>query len=336
MLKQLLIFNNEERELVLNSNLEHVIIDDIIIINIDSHRLLYLINVSLRGSYITCGLHYELPDDKGVQETKELPVEEHEAAKKIDEQVSAIQEILVIDNDLVNKLTAENEKLKAMVSSLEQEVNETERKYEETSKIGEERLKQTMEAESKIIQVKIEMQRLEEKMSDMGTGKQKFQSTPIRTMSEPLENGHFAQLGYGASKQFGREDSKMKRSTIEKQQQESVDDLIKCVAQNIGFSQEKPIAAFTIYKCRLYWKSFEAEKTSVFVRLIEMIGYALEGEDNTDTIAYWLTNTSSLLFLLQRTLKAIGAWKPPAAASLFARMTKSFRSSSVHNYALVA
>ncbi|KAK8599738.1 hypothetical protein V6N12_049611 [Hibiscus sabdariffa] len=265
-----------------------------------------------------------------VQETKELPVEEHEAAKKIAEQVSAIQEILVIDNDLVNKLTAENEKLKAMVSSLEQEINETERKYEETSKISEERLKQATEAESKIIQLKIEMQSLEEKMSDMGTGKQKFQSTPIRTMSEPLENGHFAQLGYGASKQFGREDSKMKRSTTEKQQQESVDDLIKCVSQNLGFSQEKPIAAFTIYKCLLYWKSFEAEKTSVFDRLIEMIGTALEDEDNTDNIAYWLTNTSSLLFLLQRTLKAVGARKPPAAASLFARMTKSFRSSSAN------
>ncbi|KAL4297253.1 hypothetical protein GQ457_12G001630 [Hibiscus cannabinus] len=265
-----------------------------------------------------------------VQETKELPVQEHEAAKKIAEQVSAIQEILVIDNDLVNKLTAENEKLKAMVSSLEQEINETERKYEETSKISEERLKQATEAESKIIQLKIEMQSLEEKMSDMGTGKQKFQSTPIRTMSEPLENGHFAQMGYGASKQFGKEDSKMKRSTTEKQQQESVDDLIKCVSQNLGFSQEKPIAAFTIYRCLLYWKSFEAEKTSVFDRLIEMIGSSLEDEDNTDNIAYWLTNTSSLLFLLQRTLKAVGARKPPAAASLFARMTKSFRSSSAN------
>ncbi|KAK9009786.1 hypothetical protein V6N11_036312 [Hibiscus sabdariffa] len=258
-----------------------------------------------------------------VQETKELPVQEHEAAKKIAEQVSAIQEILVIDNDLVNKLTAENEKLKAMVSSLEQEINETERKYEETSKISEERLKQATEAESKIIQLKIEMQSLEEKMSDMGTGKQKFQSTPIRTMSE-------AQQGYGASKQFGKEDSKMKRSTTEKQQQESVDDLIKCVSQNLGFSQEKPIAAFTIYKCLLYWKSFEAEKTSVFDRLVEMIGSSLEDEDNTDNIAYWLTNTSSLLFLLQRTLKAVGARKPPAAASLFARMTKSFRSSSAN------
>ncbi|GMI96152.1 myosin XI B, ARABIDOPSIS THALIANA MYOSIN XI B, MYOSIN XI-8, MYOSIN XI B [Hibiscus trionum] len=269
-----------------------------------------------------------------VQETHELPVEESEAAKNIPEQVPGIQEIPVIDNELIDKTTAENEQLKAMVSSLEQEIIETERKYEETHKLSEERLKQATEAESKIIELKIEMQRLEENMSEMGTGNKKLQSTPSRTLSEvpsaPLENGHFAQLSSGPSKQFGREDSKMRRSNTERQQQESVDDLIKCVSQNIGFSQEKPIAAFTIYKCLLYWKSFEAEKTSVFDRLIEMIGSALEDEDNTDNIAYWLSNTSSLLFLLQRTLKAVGARKPPAAASLFARMTKSFRSSSAN------
>lgn len=45
---------------------------------------------------------------------------------------------------------------------------------------------------------------------------------------------------------------------------------------NIGFSNGKPVAAFTIYKCLLHWKSFEAEKTSVFDRLIQMIGSAIE------------------------------------------------------------
>lgn len=58
--------------------------------------------------------------------------------------------------------------------------------------------------------------------------------------------------------------------------QESVDTLIQCVTQNLGFSQEKPVAAFTIYKCLLHWRSFEAERTSVFDRLIQMIGSALE------------------------------------------------------------
>ena len=43
-------------------------------------------------------------------------------------------------------------------------------------------------------------------------------------------------------------------------------------------------------------------------------------------MAYWLSNTSTLLFLLQRSLKAAGASatpqrKPPSATSLFGRMT---------------
>lgn len=58
--------------------------------------------------------------------------------------------------------------------------------------------------------------------------------------------------------------------------QESVDILIKCVSQDLGFSEGKPVAAFTIYKCLLNWNSFEAEKTNVFDRLIQMIGSAIE------------------------------------------------------------
>lgn len=58
--------------------------------------------------------------------------------------------------------------------------------------------------------------------------------------------------------------------------QENVDSLIKCVRQYLGFSHGKPIAAFTIYKCLLHWRSFEAERTSVFDRLIQMIGSAIE------------------------------------------------------------
>jgi len=45
------------------------------------------------------------------------------------------------------------------VSSLEEKIGETEKRYEEANKISEERLKQTLDAESKIIQLKTAMQR---------------------------------------------------------------------------------------------------------------------------------------------------------------------------------
>lgn len=46
-----------------------------------------------------------------------------------------------------------------LVSSLEKKIDETEKKYKETNKLSEDRLKQALEAESKIIQLKTAMQR---------------------------------------------------------------------------------------------------------------------------------------------------------------------------------
>ncbi|XP_077227543.1 myosin-6-like isoform X2 [Tasmannia lanceolata] len=288
------------------------------------------------------------------KETKTLLMKERETAKLSAEQVPVIQ-VPVIDSTMLDKLTTENEKLKVMVSSLEMKIDETERKFEETNKISEERLKKAVEAESKIIQLKSAMQRLEEKLSTMESEDQILRqqillNSPVKRMSEHLsipksknlENGHYKseelkpksepQNLPSANKDDAESDNKLRRFHIERQH-ESVDALIKCVVQNIGFSQGKPVAAFTIFKCLLHWKSFEAERTSVFDRLIQMIGSAIENQENNEHLAYWLANTSSLLFLLQRSLKASSPAgtsplkKPPPATTLFGRMTQGFRSS---------
>ncbi|KAJ6912075.1 myosin-6-like isoform X2 [Populus alba x Populus x berolinensis] len=272
------------------------------------------------------------------QESKALLIKERESIKKEAEQVPTILEVPVIDNELVNKLTAENEMLKAMVSSLEKRIDETEKNYEETSKLSEERLKQALDAESKIIELKTAMQRLEEKLSDMEVEDQVLRhqalfSSSSRKMSEHLEitsqhleNGHHEPPT--PSKRLGTDaDKKMRKSQIERLH-ESVDALIKCVEQNPGFSQGKPVGAFTIYRCLVQWRSFEAEKTSVFDRLIQMIGSAIENQDDNNHMAYWLSNTSMLLFLLQRTLKGSGAnSNPPPPTSFFGRMAQGFRTS---------
>ncbi|CAB4321685.1 unnamed protein product [Prunus armeniaca] len=290
------------------------------------------------------------------KETKAMLEKEREAVRRAEEKVPIIQEVPVVDHAMMEKLTNENEKLKALVNSLEKKIDETEKKYEEANKTSEERLKQALEAESQIVQLKTTMQRLEEKFSDIEYENQTLRrhqlSTPVKMPPEHppipptlepqrVENGHHVSeenrdnepQSATPVKKFGTEsDSKLRRSVIERQH-ESVDALINCVVKNIGFSQGKPVAAFTIYKCLLHWKSFEAERTSVFDRLIQMIGSEIENQDNNDHMAYWLSNTSALLFLLQRSLKGAGATgatphrKPPAPTSLFGRMTMGFRSS---------
>ncbi|KAJ1375698.1 P-loop containing nucleoside triphosphate hydrolase, partial [Sesbania bispinosa] len=286
-------------------------------------------------------------------ETKLLLEKEREATKTVVERVPVIQEVPVVDHALLEKLGSENEKLKNLVSSLEKKIDETEKRYEEANRISEERLKQALDAESKIIQLKTAMQRLEEKFTDMESAnhilqKQSLLNSSVKTIAEhlsapvaeKLENGHHEAEEQKAVdtcvtpvKQFGTEsDSKLRRSYIERQH-ESVDSLVNCVMKNIGFNHGKPIAAFTIYKCLLHWKSFEAERTSVFDRLVQMIGSAIENQDDNDLMAYWLSNTSALLLLLEESLKsgtltnATPSRKPPNPTSLFGRMTMGFLSS---------
>jgi myosin V len=52
--------------------------------------------------------------------------------------------------------------------------------------------------------------------------------------------------------------------------------LIRCIAQHCGFSGNRPVAACIIFKCLLNWRSFEVERTSVFDRIIQTIGHAIE------------------------------------------------------------
>ena len=71
---------------------------------------------------------------------------------------SSVAEILAF-TFIFNDIILTNDTQQDLVSSLEKKIDETQRKYEETNKISEERLKQALDAESKIIQLKTDMQR---------------------------------------------------------------------------------------------------------------------------------------------------------------------------------
>ncbi|RYR32205.1 hypothetical protein Ahy_A10g046800 [Arachis hypogaea] len=134
------------------------------------------------------------------------------------------------ENEVINMLSSERELLKDQVSSLEQKINETERKYEECSKLSEERMNQIIETESKIIELKTSMQRLEEKVSDMETENQvlrqkSLSSSSSKKMSEKnpsqsSENGSnqaSTSASSGQTKTFGTDaDSKVRTSHMER------------------------------------------------------------------------------------------------------------------------
>ncbi|KAK3138149.1 hypothetical protein QOZ80_5AG0365180 [Eleusine coracana subsp. coracana] len=79
--------------------------------------------------------------------------------------------------------------------------------------------------------------------------------------------------------------------------------LLKYISQYLGFSGSKPIAAPLIYYCLLHWRSFEETKTGVFECIIQAINSATEAQHDTRSLAYWLSNLSTLSVLLQRSFK---------------------------------
>uniref|UniRef100_A0ACD5T7Z5 Uncharacterized protein n=1 Tax=Avena sativa TaxID=4498 RepID=A0ACD5T7Z5_AVESA len=76
--------------------------------------------------------------------------------------------------------------------------------------------------------------------------------------------------------------------------------LLKYITQHLGFSGSKPVAALLIYQYLLHSRSFEAAKTGVFDSILQAINSATEVQHDTRSLAYWLSNLSTLSVLLQR------------------------------------
>ncbi|XP_039812353.1 myosin-11-like isoform X5 [Panicum virgatum] len=93
------------------------------------------------------------------------------------------------------------------------------------------------------------------------------------------------------------------QSSHHQQPQDDQQWLLTCISQYLGFSGSKPVAALLIYQCLLHWKSFEAMKTGVFDSILHAINMATEAQNDMRTLAYWLSNLSTLTVLLQRSFK---------------------------------
>uniref|UniRef100_F6HVL1 Myosin-11 n=1 Tax=Vitis vinifera TaxID=29760 RepID=F6HVL1_VITVI len=290
-----------------------------------------------------------------VDETNALLVKEREAARKaIEEAPPVIKEtpVIVEDTKKVESLTAEVESFKALLQSEKERADNSEKKYTEAQESSEERHKKLEETEKKVQQLQESLSRLEEKLTNLESENQvlrqqavsmapnKFLSGRSKSIVQrSSEGGHVAGDARTSldlhspslnQREFSEVEEKPQKSLNEKQQ-ENQELLIRCIAQHLGFAGSRPIAACIIYKCLLQWRSFEVERTSVFDRIIQTIGQAIETQDNNDILAYWLSNASTLLLLLQRTLKASGAAgmapqrRRSSSATLFGRMTQSFR-----------
>ncbi|XP_058085252.1 myosin-17-like isoform X2 [Magnolia sinica] len=294
-----------------------------------------------------------------VEEANSMLIKEREAARKaIEEAPPVIKEtpVLIQDTEKIDSLTAEVENLKALLLIERQKTHEAKQASAEAESKNGELVKKLEDADRKVEQLQDSAQRLEEKLSNLEsenqvlrqqalaispTGKalsarQKttiLQRTPDNGNVQNGETRMASDLRLAVSNPKELETEEKPQKSLNEKQQENQDLLIKCISQDLGFSGGRPIAACVIYKCLLHWRSFEVERTSVFDRIIQTIGSAIEAQDNNDLLSYWLSNSSTLLLLLQRTLKASGAAsmtpqrRRTSSASLFGRMSQGLRSS---------
>ncbi|KAK1310202.1 hypothetical protein QJS10_CPA08g00148 [Acorus calamus] len=128
-----------------------------------------------------------------------------------------------------------------------------------------------------------------------------------------------------------------KQKSLNDRQQDNHDVLIKCLTEEKRFDKGRPVAACIVYKSLLQWRSFEAERTSIFDRIIHTIKSSVENHENVSELAYWLSTTSTLLFLLQNTLKAgntsrISSHRGQTMnTTLFGRLSQAPRSARVRS-----
>ncbi|KAE8720964.1 Myosin-5 [Hibiscus syriacus] len=298
---------------------------------------------------------------KTIDETNELLEKERESAKKAVEEVPPVvqeREVLVEDTKQIESLTEELETLKverstyqlATLDSEKKRADDAEEKYNELKQSSEESAKKMEETEKNFKQLQDTLRGLEEKLANIESEnkvlrQQAVSMTPNKFFSgrsrsilqRGSESGHLeprVPIDLHSSSINSREPGEVEEKPqkfLNEKQQENQELLIRCIAQHLGFAGNRPIAACIIYKCLLQWRSFEVERTSVFDRIIQTIGNAIETPDNNEVLAYWLSNASTLLLLLQRTLKASGAVgmtpqrRRSSSATLFGRMTQSFR-----------
>ncbi|KAL2340087.1 hypothetical protein Fmac_008027 [Flemingia macrophylla] len=260
------------------------------------------------------------------QDTKAALIQEQEAAKKVAEENSTIQEnsVNVVDNELINKLTGENEKLKELVNSLEKKTgqvftaNDTDNELINKLSSENQHLKEipvNVTANELINKLTSENEHLKERINSLE--KKTTLEIPVNFTENEVINKLTAE----------NEQLKLSSRLEEKLSDMETDNQVlrqqTLLSSSSRRMSEKSSPATTLAaQGSVPAKTFgvEDKRRSIMERHRD--------PDNNDCMAYWLYNTSSLFFHLQRCIRVPTARKPPTPTTFFGRMTQGFRSSN--------
>ncbi|CAN6292499.1 unnamed protein product [Urochloa humidicola] len=240
----------------------------------------------------------------------------------------------------INQLQEMIERLETSLSNMESENQVLRQQSLVVASADEDKSKQIERLESKIAILELENQLLRSNsalaVQAVVTPEMNQTSVMENLIHKEIDNGHRLEEVKIVSEQVVIPPVKnlSKQKSLTDRQQENHDALIKSLVEDRRFDDKRSAAACIVYKSLLHWHSLEAEKTNIFDRIIQTIRSSVEGTESSAELAYWLSTTSTLLCLLQNTLKASSSSSKgsnrsrTATGSLFSRMVQSARISS--------
>ncbi|WOH14554.1 hypothetical protein DCAR_0934074 [Daucus carota subsp. sativus] len=267
-----------------------------------------------------------------LEEARAAVIHEREAAKiAIEQAPPVIKEVPVVDNTKLEQLTSQNQELEEEIMELRKRADEFEHMFNEAQTESKERLKEVEESQLKLAELQTTLERLELNVSNLESENQVLRQQALVASNNEELSEEIELLNNGHLNEDKNEAAKIQEETTK----ENHDVLIKCLMEDKRFNKSRPLAACIVYKTLLQWRSFEADKTSIFDKIIHTIRSSIQDQDSVEDLAFWLSTTSTLLFLLQSTIKASNAPNVSSQrhraspTTLFGRMAQGFRASSM-------
>ncbi|KAF6146596.1 hypothetical protein GIB67_008882 [Kingdonia uniflora] len=280
-----------------------------------------------------------------LEEAKQATANEHKNNKLLQDQLDlSKKEKMELQRKLagMEELIKQNTYLKTSFESFGKKSSSMELELIKARKDNNDTMEKLREVEDKHLQLQQNLQSLEEKLSNLENEnhilRQKALNSPrsnrsgfVKTYSEkysgalvlpdsdkgvyesPTPTKHMTPFQQTLS------ESRLSKISVERHQ-ENHEFLMRCIREDLGFKDGKPVAACIIYKCLFHWRAFESERTTIFDQIIGGINDVLK-VGNENILPYWLSNASTLLCLLQKNLRSNGFFSTPQRSGGYSGLT---------------
>ncbi|GJP48412.1 hypothetical protein CLOM_g7701 [Closterium sp. NIES-68] len=274
-----------------------------------------------------------------------------------DSRVAAMEEMIVHKDEKLQELESELAKMKGELQRLEDQFRSMDRENQV--------LRRQSLSVATAAQTTPQRAPAAGRLSALWGGSAVTPSTPSGAGYEmtPGTPGSAAAAAAAAARGATQEAEVKRQQILAERQQADQDTVLQLLLTDLAFDNNRPVAACMLYRALVHWRSFDAEQTNVFDKIIQTMSSAIENHDpapaaggaagavvplpaaagsggaaggaagNAARLAYWLSTASSLLHLLHRSFRpgAASALQMHAQrrrqqpVSLFSRMSQTFR-----------